>query len=144
VASAVVGAKLQGAWAGWGPLAAALARRVAADPPDVDVVTWVTTPPARARRRGGDHAEVLARSVASAASAPLARLLDARPAGSDRDRYTATTSLPGSHVLLVDDVVTTGATAVRAARVLRSAGAGRIVLAVLARAGSHALTAGRE
>jgi predicted amidophosphoribosyltransferase len=47
--------------------------------------------------------------------------------------------LPGSNVLLVDDVVTTGTTAWRAAAELRAAGAGRIELAVLARAGTHPL-----
>jgi len=142
VAAAVVTAKLGGAWAAWGPLADELGRRVAREAPEVDVVTWVTTPGTRARQRGVDHAELLARAVAGAIATPLARLLDAYPAGSDHDRYQARTRLPGTHVLLVDDVVTTGATAVRAATELRSAGADRVLLAVLARAGSHALTGG--
>jgi ComF family protein len=44
-----------------------------------------------------------------------------------------------AHVLIVDDIMTTGATANEAARVLRRAGAGRITVAVVARA-----TRGRE
>ncbi len=143
VAAAVVGAKIGGAWAAWLPLADDLARRVRDDPPEVDVVTWVTTPARRVRARGGDHAELLARAVGRAIGVPVARLLDAEADGEDRDRYRPSISLPGSQVLLVDDVVTTGATAVRAATALRAAGADRIVLAVVARAGSHPLTSGR-
>lgn len=142
VATAVVTAKLHGAVAGWVPLGRALAARVETDGPDVDLVTWITTPRVRVRSRGIDHARVLAAAVADRLELPLIGSLDAVPHGDGRDHYEAVIGLPGSNVLLVDDVVTTGSTAVRAATALRRAGAGCIVLAVLARAGAHPLSGG--
>jgi predicted amidophosphoribosyltransferase len=139
VSAAVVTAKLAGGRAGWGPLAEALAIRVGDRAPEVDVVTWVTTPASRVRQRGVDHAEVLARAVGRVLDAPVARLLDAVADGPARDRYRARLTLPGSIVLLVDDVLTTGSTAVRAAAALRAAGADRVEFAVVARAGTHPL-----
>lgn len=143
VSRAVVTAKLGGAHAGWPALGGVLAAHVAADPPAVDVVTWVTTAPARRRRRGTDHAAVLAAAVGERIDVPVVPLLRvATHAGEERLR--ASRHLPGSEVLLVDDVLTTGATAVAAASELLRAGAGRIHLAVLARAGTHALVDGGQ
>lgn len=141
VAAAVVAAKLGGARVAWPALAETLAARVAAAGPAVDAVTWVTTPPARARARGGDHAAALARGVGAALELPAVRLLDAHLARDAPDRYRARRPVPGTRLLLVDDVLTTGATAWRAADALRRAGADRPTLAVLARAGSHPLGA---
>jgi ComF family protein len=64
------------------------------------------------------------------AQTPAARKTNVR--GAFRARPGA--PLAGQTILLVDDVMTTGATANEAARALRAAGAARILVAVLARA----------
>jgi predicted amidophosphoribosyltransferase len=121
-------------------LAAAAASLVAPD--EVDVVTWAPTTPARRRSRGFDQSELLARIVARRLGRPCRKLL-ARPDGvpqtgrSAADRWTGPRfvgrrAVPG-RVLLVDDVVTTGATVTIAARALRLCGATRIVVLALAR-----------
>lgn len=51
-------------------------------------------------------------------------------------RARGSISLKGRTVLLVDDVMTSGSTAAEAARALRGAGAARVVVGVLARAGA--------
>jgi len=139
VAAAIVTAKLAGAHAGWSGLVEPLAARLRADPPPVDVVTAITTPAGRVRARGRDHAALLAGLVSGALGLPVLPLLEASAGPDGRDRYRARHRLPGTDVLLVDDVLTTGATAWRAAATLRAAGAGAIHLAVLARAGTHPL-----
>jgi predicted amidophosphoribosyltransferase len=144
IAAAIVTAKLAGARSAWPELGRVLADHLRRAQPPIEIVTWVTTPAVRVRRRGIDHARVLAQAVGLALDVPTLRLLAARPDGPDRDRYRCRRQLPGSHVLLVDDVLTTGATAARAAAALRAAGADRVELAVLARAGTHPLAvAGR-
>jgi len=93
------------------------------------------------RTRGIDHARAIAEVVADALDAPLVRLLDVVPGPVHGEHYRAAIALPGSDLVLVDDVLTTGATAWRAAAALREAGAGSIVLVTLARAGGHPLGA---
>jgi len=130
--------RLERAPAAW--VAAVVAGRL--DVATLDVVTWVPTSPARARRRGADHAERLARAVARAVGLPVRRLLvrgpgppqagrDA-PARRDGPRLAAARRCPAG-VLVVDDVVTTGASVAAAARALRAAGAQRVVVACAAR-----------
>lgn len=108
----------------------------------VDHLTWVPTTPARRRRRGFDHAELLARAVGRRVGRPArpllrraegdaqtGRSLDARRAG---PVLTCRRPLEG-HVAVVDDVVTSGATASAAARALRTAGATGVTLLAVAR-----------
>lgn len=139
LAAAVVAGKLAGAHAAWPLFGSLLADRVALDPPAVDAVTWVTTAGLRRRRRGFDHAERLARPVAARLGLPLVATVTAAARRGRPDRFVAVRPLPGTNLLVVDDVLTTGTTAARVGRVLRAAGAGSLHLAVLARAGSHDL-----
>jgi predicted amidophosphoribosyltransferase len=141
VRAAILAAKVGGARRGWAALAGPTAQRLGTMGLAVDAVTWVTSVPARVRTRGIDHARAIAEVVAEAIDAPLVRLLDVGPGRLHAEHYRATTALPGSDIILVDDILTTGATAWRAAAALRDAGAGSIVLVTLARAGGHPLGA---
>ncbi len=81
--------------------------------------------------------EILVRSKRTAPQAPLSppkRRANVRGAF----RVRPHSDLPGARILLVDDIMTTGATLNEAAKVLATAGAGEITVAVLARAEGHA------
>jgi ComF family protein len=130
------------------PLGAWLAGRV---PLPAGAVV-VSVPLARGRRleRGYDQAALLADALARAAGArgrrlraALRRVRDAPPqVGKTREErarnvagaFEAGAAVAGKDVILVDDVVTTGATADAAASALRRAGARSIVVVALARA----------
>ena len=132
----VAGLKYRNARGGLRPLSAAMAALAAEAAPHVDVVTWVPTSTSRARDRGFDQAALLAREVSARLGLPCRRLLRRAGGSPQTGRSLAerqagpalvgVVAMPGSDVLLVDDVVTTGSTMSVAGRALRAAGARRV------------------
>ncbi len=74
------------------------------------------------RSRGYDHAVLIARAVARELRAPFTKALF-RPDRSEVFGVRLPGSVVGRHVLLVDDVVVTGASIEEAAHALMAAGA---------------------
>lgn len=136
--------KFERAQAAASEIADLMAARLAAA--GYDLVTYVPTAPSRVRQRGYDQAQLIARQLAHRLGLPcyplLVRVGSQRQVGSSRAarhqqmqqafRAQRQQLYVGQHVLLVDDVLTTGATCEAAAGKLKQAGAKRVSIAVFA------------
>lgn len=142
---------------GWTSLAAFMGERMArlvrleGCVPSPGVVVPIPTTPRRLRERGFNPARLLAEAVSRSLGIPLADGLS-RPresprqvglppserAANVRDQFVPNRALSGvlnhQHVLLVDDVLTTGATGAEAARAAGECGARTVSLVTFARA----------
>lgn len=116
-----------------------------------DVVAFVPTSKSAVRRRGFDNSEYLARLTAKRLGLPVVKALKRLSQSKDspnltrEERFasikgvftvsdkTEEGALKDKNVLLVDDVLTTGATASECARVLKKLGAKSVTVAVLCR-----------
>lgn len=111
------------------------------------LVVPIPTATHRVRERGFDHAVLLARAIATNLNFKFSRALSrqgqARQIGSTRStrlsqsignyRVNRPTAIRGHNILLVDDVVTTGATLIAATSALKAAGVARVDALVFAK-----------
>ena len=118
---------------------------------EAELVTWAPLSKKRRRKRGFDQGELLARTVGECLALPVLPLLEksrhtvpqsSLPDGAARraNALGADSLLPGGRiegrrVLLVDDVVTSGATLSECARLLCQGGAKQVLCLTLAQAG---------
>lgn len=125
-----------------------LGQKLRQDPFDVDVITWVPISFWRKRRRSYDQVELIAREAAWQMELPVEKLLhkirhNRRQASikgkkarlrNVRGVYRAVDPdrIRGKRILLIDDIITTGATISEAARVLKEAGAKKVYVACVA------------
>ncbi len=126
--------KSQGAQAATGEIAALIALAIRSTHEMILVPTPTAT--SRARQRGYDQPQLIARALARelqlAYATALRRLGQHNQVGASRKqqptqsqdayRYVQPDRIAGKHVLLVDDVLTTGATMESAAHVIKAAG----------------------
>lgn len=127
----------------YGPV---LAMKIQQRFPDAQVLTWVPVSWERLKERGYDQSELLAKAAAKELGIPAVRLLekyrhnpaqsgigDARlRADNVLDAYRVCGDPQEKRIVLIDDILTTGATAGECARMLHDAGAKKVYLAVVA------------
>lgn len=121
------------------PLGLLMAEAASSLGEELDGVTWVPMSPQKLRRRGYNQSELLAKAVAKELGLPAWDLLEqvretdtqhnltrAQRADNVRGAYRAKGATLGKRVLLVDDIVTTGATLRACAQGLYGAGAQKV------------------
>lgn len=159
-AHALVHALKYDGWRGLSaPMASLMSRVLPRGPqgPGEPVLVPVPTTAARARRRGYNQAAALAQALSASTGVPcLEALIRVGPGrtqvslhpherranveGAFQPLPRVSERLRGRRVLLVDDVLTTGATGEAAARALERAGASDVWLVTFARAVPHRLS----
>ncbi len=132
------------------PLGAAMAERWRRAGRGGELVTWVPVHRMRRRERGFDQAEELARVMASELGLPVERCLERRQrtvaqhsldqrerAGNTSGAFAVPSEgrelIGGRWILLVDDIVTTGATLAGCTAALQAGGAGAVSAIAVAR-----------
>jgi len=117
-------------------------------PEDIALVTWVPIGPKRKRKRGYDQCELLAQAVGKELELPVRKLLhkarDNKVQSSLTDAAQRRANVLGVYslldtdgiedkkILLLDDIITTGATVSEAARMLQGAGVKKVYCAAVA------------
>lgn len=117
--------------------------------PECDIITWVPLSRKRERTRGYDQARLIAEKLSASIGVECKRLLVKKvdiPAQSGtanaeeraanvKGVYSAVSKdISGKHILLVDDIVTTGSTVSECAVTLRAAGAASVAVVTVAAA----------
>lgn len=131
--------------AAYGRLIAAMLLRCRVE---FDVLTWVPISAKRRRKRGYDQSRLIAKTVAGELKVPCVRTLekyrDNKPQSRQKNAARRETNVlnayrsvhpenfAGKRVLLIDDIITTGATLTECSKILKIAGAGEVECAVLA------------
>lgn len=111
------------------------------------VITWIPRSRSAMRDVGFDHMELVAKALSKRLGIPARRLMKRTSFAAEQKRLGAKQrkdnakrrmklingiSLDSATVILIDDIVTTGASVAAASELLMGAGAGQVIVAVLA------------